>query len=187
MRIPDRSKSWLTHIFKGRHSCIMQLLFAWCGHLPSIVNVDVVISQLWPSLLQVQSDLVVLNQRCWICLIFGVEALEEFNKFRISVVCPGCCWRFGRSLIRHELGAWSVMMMPLNGHFFFVFDILLVNDQWPSSLIVLTIKSIVWILECIRVIEVPRLNLPSFNVLLQLLHGLTNLVRWFQWKCTLCG
>ncbi len=105
----------------------------------------------------------------------------------MSVVFPGCCRRLSRPLIRHELGAWSVMMMPLNWHFFLVLDIFLIDSQWPIVLIMMTIKSIVWVLEGTRVVEVPGLNFSIFHILFQHLHGLSNLVRRLQWKGTLRG
>ncbi len=79
------------------------------------------------------------------------------------------------------------MMLPLYWHFFLVFDIFLINSQRSYILIMMTIKPSVWVLEGISIFEVPRLNFSRFHILLQHLHGLSNLVRRLQWKSTLRG
>jgi hypothetical protein len=120
----------------------------------------------------------IVNESRRIRLIFGVETLKEFNKFRVSVVFPGGCCCFW-ALVRHKLRAGSVMMMPLDRHIFFMDDIFLINSERTSCFVVLAIEFVAGIFESVGVVKVSRLNLLSFHILFHKLSGLANLIRRF--------
>jgi hypothetical protein len=120
----------------------------------------------------------IVNESGRICLIFGVEALKEFNKFRMPIVFPGGCRCF-RALVRHKLRTGSVMMMPFGRHVFFMDDIFLINGERSSSFVVLAIEFVARIFESVGVVKVSRLNLLGFHILFHKLSGLANLIRRF--------